>query len=246
MIIIPAIDIKNGRCVRLEQGRMSRETLYSDFPGEVAARWFEQGAERIHVVDLDGAVGGKPVNKNAIGDIARAVPIPIELGGGIRNMDTIEGYLDLGVHQIILGTAAYKAPDFIRRACERFPGRIILGIDARKGHVAVEGWTEETDTTASDMAKRFESVGVAAIIYTDILRDGMRTGPNLEATRTLAEAVRIPVIASGGISGIEDVSEILSLSEYGVTGMIVGKALYEGTLNLSEAVGFLKKAENPN
>lgn len=236
MIIIPAIDLKNGRCVRLEQGRMSRETVYSDVPAETALTWYNDGAERLHIVDLDGAVEGKPVNEKIIRDIVDAVPIPIQLGGGIRDMKTIETYFNLGIQMIILGTAAHKNPEFLAAACAEYPGRIILGLDANKGHVAIEGWTEETDITPNEMVKKYENLGISAIIYTDIQRDGMSTGPNIESTRILAEATDIPIIASGGISGLDDVVEILSLEEHGVTGMITGRALYEGNFRLSDAL----------
>ena len=246
MIVIPAIDIRNGRCVRLQQGEMSKETVYSEVPQEMAIKWFNEGAERLHLVDLDGAVEGRPVNSEVIENIVNAVQIPIQLGGGIRDLKTIEAYLNLGIHQVILGTVAYKDPEFVTLACREFPDRVILGIDAKKGNVAVEGWTEETDISPIRMAKDYESLGISKIIYTDIQRDGMRTGPNVEATKDLAEAVEIPVIASGGISGIDDVAKILTLSGYGVTGMITGKAIYEGTLNLSDAIGLVKKVKKQN
>ena len=240
MIVIPAIDIKGGRCVRLKQGQMSEETVYSEVPEEIAVKWFEQGSERLHLVDLDGAVHGEPVNESVIRKIIKAVPIPIQLGGGIRDMNTAKAYLDLGIHQIILGTVAHKDPDFVTLACKEFPERIILGIDAKENHVAVEGWTEETNMTPLEMARKYENIGISAIIYTDIQRDGMRTGPNVQATGALAEAIKTPVIASGGISDIDDVEKILTLSDYGVTGMITGKALYEGTLDLAEAIKLVK------
>ncbi|MBW2609788.1 MAG: 1-(5-phosphoribosyl)-5-[(5-phosphoribosylamino)methylideneamino]imidazole-4-carboxamide isomerase [Deltaproteobacteria bacterium] len=243
MIVIPAIDIKNSRCVRLKQGQMSKETVYSEVPEEMAIKWYEDGAERLHLVDLDGAISGRPINREVIRDIVNAVPIPIQLGGGIRDIKTIEVYLELGIHQIILGTVAFKDPEFVTLACKKFPGRIILGIDAKEGHVAVEGWTEETDMSPEEMAKSYEALGISAIIYTDIQRDGMSTGPNVEATKDLAEAINIPVIASGGISGIDDVAKISAISECGVIGMITGRALYEGTLNLAEAIRFLKNGK---
>jgi phosphoribosylformimino-5-aminoimidazole carboxamide ribotide isomerase len=236
VVVIPAIDIKGGRCVRLKQGEMSKETVYSEVPEEMALKWHEKGAERLHLVDLEGAVEGKAVNKGVIGRIATAVPIPTQLGGGIRDMETIEAYLKLGIDQVILGTVAHKNPQFFTQACKEFPGRIILGIDARKDRVAVEGWTEEIDITVIEMAKVFENTGISAIIYTDIHRDGMSTGPNVEATKALAQIVETPVIASGGISGIEDVAKILGLAEYGVMGMITGRALYRGTLDLADAI----------
>ncbi|MGD8228355.1 MAG: 1-(5-phosphoribosyl)-5-[(5-phosphoribosylamino)methylideneamino]imidazole-4-carboxamide isomerase [Desulfobacteraceae bacterium] len=240
MLVIPAIDIKGGRCVRLQQGEMSKETVYSEVPEEMAVKWVEKGAERLHLVDLDGAVQGKAVNKEVIRKIVAAVPIPIQLGGGIREMETIETYLGLGINQVILGTVAYKKPEFLARVCKEFAGRIILGVDARKDRVAIEGWTEETDMTVAQIAERFENIGISAIIYTDIHRDGMSTGPNVEATKTLAQTVEIPVIASGGISGIDDVAKILALEEYGVMGMITGRALYKGTLDLEEAIRLVK------
>lgn len=241
MIIIPAIDIRRGRCVRLRQGQMSKETVYSDVPEEMATKWFEQGAEKLHLVDLDGAVEGKAINKEVIRRIANDIPIPIQLGGGIRNIKTIEAYFDLGIQKIILGTIAYRNPEFVTLACKKFPGRILLGVDAKKDHVAIEGWTKETDMAPSEMAKRYEQIGISAIIYTDIHRDGMGRGPNVEATKFLAKAVKMPVIASGGISGIGDVSKIMTLSEYGVVGMITGQALYNGTLDLAEAIKITKR-----
>jgi len=236
LIVIPAIDIRNGRCVRLEQGEMSKETVYSNDPGAMAERWVSQGAERLHVVDLDGAVRGKPVNLDGVRRILESVSVPVQLGGGIRDLAALESYLQLGVDWIILGTSAIKDPDFLEKACREFPGRIILGMDARGERVAVEGWTEETTLTPRDIARRSEAVGVCTIIYTDIHRDGMGTGPNVERTRALARSVGIPVIASGGISGIRDVSEISRLKSEGVMGMITGRALYQGILNLPEAI----------
>ena len=233
MIVIPAIDIKGGRCVRLKQGEMSKETVYSEVPEEMAVQWHEKGAERLHLVDLDGAIEGKAVNKEVISGMVAAIPIPVQLGGGIRDMETIETYIKLGIN-----------PEFLTQACKEFAGRIILGIDARKDRVAVEGWTEETDMTVAEMAKGFENIGISAIIYTDIHRDGMSTGPNVEATKVLAQTVETPVIASGGISGIDDVAKILSLEAYGVTGMITGRALYNGTLDLADAIKLTKSQKN--
>jgi phosphoribosylformimino-5-aminoimidazole carboxamide ribotide isomerase len=216
---------------------MTDETVFSEVPEEMAVKWFKQGAERLHIIDLDGAVQGRPVNNLTIKRIVNAIPIPIQLGGGVRDMDVLEAYYNIGIHYMILGTMAYKDPEFVMQACDRFPGRIILGIDAKKDRVAVEGWTEEIDSSPVELAKKFEATGVTSIIYTDIHRDGMRTGPNVDATRALARAVEIPVIASGGISGISDVLEILTLSEDGVVGMITGRALYDGSLDLAEAIG---------
>ena len=244
MIVIPAIDLRNGRCVRLKQGQMSKETVYSDTPEEIAVKWYDKGAERLHLVDLDGAFEGRPVNRNAIKKIVESVPIPVQLGGGIRDLETIESYMDLGVQQVILGTVAYKNPEFIVKACENFPGKIILGIDAKEGRVAVEGWVEETDVSPFEMAEKYLSLEISAIIYTDIKRDGMGSGPNIEATRDLAKRLDIPVIASGGISGIDDVKRLLPLSVFGVTGMITGRALYEGKLDLVDAIKAAKGTEH--
>lgn len=236
MVVIPAIDIKGGLCVRLKQGRMTEETVFSKVPEKMAVKWFELGAERLHIVDLDGAARGRPVNSKIIERIVHAVPIPIELGGGVRDMDSLEAYLDSGITYVILGTVAYKDPEFVLKACATHPGRIILGIDARNETVAVEGWTEEIDSNPVELARKFEASGVDSIIYTDIHRDGMRTGPNVDSTRALARALKIPVIASGGISGIQDVIKILGLADDGVIGMITGRALYDGSLDLSEAI----------
>ncbi len=244
MLIIPAIDIKEGRCVRLKQGRMSDETVFSDIPEEMAVKWYECGARRLHLVDLDGAVQGKPVNKDVIKRIVNSVPIPIELGGGVREMSVLEAYFSLGLQYLILGTVAHKDPEFVRNACRAFPGQIILGIDAKNNRVAVEGWTEDLKQTPLELAKQFEKAGLAAIIYTDINRDGMRTGCNVEATKSLAKSIEPPVIASGGISGISDVLDILPLAEVGVTGMITGRALYDGSLNLAEAIKACKGKKN--
>jgi len=241
LIVIPAIDIKNGRCVRLQQGQFSKETVFSECPEEMALKWVEQGAKRIHLVDLDGAFQGRPVNGAVIKRIIDAVPVPIQLGGGIRERHSLESYFSLGVDYLILGTVAQKDPDLVAWACERYPGQILLGIDARKNRVALEGWTEEVDLSPVDLAKSFEDVGVTAIIYTDILRDGMKAGPNVAATRTLAQAIQIPVIASGGISTTSDVLEVVALSEYGVKGMITGRALYDGSLELSEAIKVVER-----
>jgi phosphoribosylformimino-5-aminoimidazole carboxamide ribotide isomerase len=220
---------------------MSKETIYSDRPEEMAVKWHNTGAERLHLVDLDGAVEGKPINREIIKNITESVPIPIQLGGGIRDFQTIESYLNLGIEQVILGTVAYKDPGFLEKACSQFPGKIILGIDARDGYIAIEGWTEETEITPSEMVEKYGDFGISAIIYTDISRDGMSTGPNIDATKELAQAIDIPVIASGGISGIEDVINVSSLEEFGVTGMITGKALYEGNLDLADAINILKE-----
>jgi phosphoribosylformimino-5-aminoimidazole carboxamide ribotide isomerase len=240
-MVIPAIDLKASRCVRLRQGKMADETVYSENPADMARTWARMGAERLHVVDLDGAVQGKPVNQEAIGRIVGAVSIPVQLGGGIRDMNHIETYLKAGVTWVILGTAAFKNPAFLSEACREFTGRVILAVDAQRGRAAGEGWTEETRLSALEAAKRFENEGVAAIVYTDIERDGMSVGPNVTATEALAKSVEVPVIASGGISGIHDVVRLLDLEACGVMGMITGRALYEGTLDLREAIRVSEK-----
>ena len=241
MIVIPAVDIKDGRCVRLKQGRMSEETVYSDDPVQMAGTWYSKGAERIHLVDLDGAVEGKRVNGEVIRNIARSVPVPVELGGGIRNLASIEFYLEAGVEWVILGTVACKNPEMVEEACRRFPGHVMLAIDARAGRVAVEGWTEDTERSAIEVARPFDGQGIAAVIYTDIQRDGMSVGPNLQATGEMAKALKTPVIASGGISGLEDIRKVMTLSGQGVMGVITGRALYEGTLDLGEAIRMSKE-----
>jgi phosphoribosylformimino-5-aminoimidazole carboxamide ribotide isomerase len=240
MIVIPAIDLKDGKCVRLEQGLMERDTVYSEDPADTARRWQTEGGELLHIVDLDGAFAGVPKNRGAIEAIVKAIDIPAQLGGGIRDLETIEAYLALGLSRVIIGTAAQRTPQLVKDACQRFPGRIVVGIDAKNGMVAVQGWAEVTDITAVELARRFEGDGVAAIIYTDIARDGMMRGPNLEATRQLAEAISIPVIASGGVSRLQDIENLLALEKYGVTGVITGKAIYSGSLNLCEAVRIAK------
>jgi len=243
MIVIPAVDIKGGRCVRLKQGRMSEETVYSDDPVQAAVTWCSKGAERIHLVDLDGAVGGKRVNGEVISEIARSVPVPVELGGGMRNLASVEFYLEAGVEWVILGTAACKDPNLVKEACRKFPGHVMLAIDARGGRVAVEGWTEDTERSAVEVARAFDSQGIAAVIYTDIQRDGMSVGPNVRATGELARALKTPVIASGGISGLEDIRKVMTLSGQGVMGVITGRALYEGTLDLVEAIRVSKESK---
>lgn len=241
MLVIPAIDLKEGRCVRLKQGFMGEETVFSSHPEEMALKWVRAGAERIHVVDLDGAVVGHPANADAVRRIVELVPIPVQVGGGIRHMKVLKRYLDMGVAQVILGTAAFKNPDLVAEACAAFPDRIVLGIDAREERVAIEGWTEETELSPAGMAKNFEAMGIAAVVYTDIYRDGMGTGPNVEATRNLARLLHVPVIASGGIAGISDVMKLLPLARDGVVGMITGRAIYDGRLDLQEAIRIAKE-----
>jgi phosphoribosylformimino-5-aminoimidazole carboxamide ribotide isomerase len=244
MLVIPAIDLKEGRCVRLEQGLMERDTVYSDDPAAQAHSWQEQGGELLHIVDLDGAFAGVPRNREAIAAIVRAIDIPTELGGGIRDLATIEAYLELGVGRVILGTVAKENPQLVAEACRLFPGRIVVGIDARDGLVAVRGWADVTEKKASDLAKEMEGFGVSAVIYTDIARDGMLQGPNLEATRLLAESISIPVIASGGVSSLRDIENLMAIEDYGVVGVITGKAIYTGALDLREAVALTKKGKS--
>jgi len=236
LIVIPAIDLKDGKCVRLAQGDFSRITVYSENPTEIAAQWQEQGAERIHIVDLDGSLAGSPRNSRAILAIVRSVGIPVEVGGGIRDIRTVASYVEGGVQWVILGTAALKNRSFVQEACRLFHGRIIIGIDARDGLAAAEGWTEKTAEPAVDIARLYEGDDPAAIVYTDIKRDGMETGVNIEATRMLARSVSIPVIASGGVAGIEDIKRVAKIEADGVMGVIVGKALYAGSLGLPEAI----------
>ena len=236
MIIIPAIDLKGGQCVRLAQGDFKRVTVYGEHPAEVAKLWQRQGADRIHIVDLDGSLVGSPRNRAAIEDIIHEVDIPLELGGGIRDMATIEAYVHLGVRWVILGTAAVRNESFAREACQTFKDRVILGIDASDGQVAVQGWTEQTALPAVDLARRYEAYGIAAIVYTDIKRDGMETGVNIEATKALAQAVCTPVIASGGVSGLQDIGQLLKIERFGVMGVIIGRSLYTGALSLSDAI----------
>ena len=242
MIIIPAVDIKGGKCVRLLQGRMDAETVFGEDPVAIARKWESAGASLIHVVDLDGAIQKSPQNLASIRKIVEQVKAPIQVGGGIRNEDTVQMYMDLGVSRTIIGTEAIRNPALIERLCKRYPGRIVVAIDARNGRVAIEGWTETTGVEAVTLAKQFEDVGVAAINFTDIHRDGMQTGPNIEETRRLAEAVCIPVVASGGVSSLEDIKNIFSLKSSGVTGIIVGKALYSGSLDLKTGLEWLKSS----
>jgi phosphoribosylformimino-5-aminoimidazole carboxamide ribotide isomerase len=237
MVIIPAIDIKDGRCVRLKQGNMSEETVFSDDPVSVARHWLAQGARRLHVVDLNGAVAGKPKNESVIREIVRAVgdEIPVQLGGGIRDLDTVEAYIDAGVTYVVIGTAAVKNPGFLQDACAAFVGHIIAGLDARDGKVAVEGWSKLTGHDVLDLARKFEEYGAESIIYTDIGRDGMLTGVNIDATVRLAQELRVPLIASGGLTNIADVKALCQVEDEGIIGVITGRALYEGTLDFKKA-----------
>lgn len=236
MLVIPAIDLKDGKCVRLRQGRMEDDTVFSDDPLAVAERWVQAGARRLHIVDLNGAFVGKPVNAAIIREIVRAYPdLPVQVGGGIRDDDTIQTYLDAGVRYVILGTKAINTPHFVGDVCREFPGHIIVGLDAKNGKVAIDGWSKLSHHDVIDIAQRFEKDGVEAIIYTDISRDGMMGGVNIEATVTLARAVSIPIIASGGISRLEDIMALCAVADEGITGVITGRALYEGTLDLAAA-----------
>lgn len=241
MLVIPAIDLKEGKCVRLEQGLMDKDTVFNDNPAAQALQWQEEGAGLLHIVDLDGAFAGEPKNRGAIEAIVKTLTIPAQLGGGIRDMATIESYLSLGLFRVIIGTAAQRNPELVKEACSKFPGRIVVGIDAKNGMVAVQGWAEVTGVTAVELAKKFEGFGVSAIIYTDISRDGMLQGPNIEATRALAEAVAIPVIASGGVSSLADIEHLMAIESSGVSGVITGKAIYTGAIKLSEAVELTRK-----
>lgn len=236
MLLIPAIDLKGGKCVRLRQGRMDEETVFSDDPVAMAGRWVEAGARRLHLVDLDGAFAGKPANAEVVHAIAEAFPeLPIQIGGGIRDEDTVQAYLDAGVQYVIIGTKAVSAPHFVNDLCLEFPGHVIVGLDAREGKVAIDGWSKLSRHDVIDMAQRFEDDGVAAIVYTDISRDGMMKGVNVEATVRLAQAVRIPVIASGGVTNIDDIRALCAVEEEGIMGAITGRAIYEGTLDFAEA-----------
>jgi phosphoribosylformimino-5-aminoimidazole carboxamide ribotide isomerase len=236
MLLIPAIDLKEGKCVRLRQGRMEDDTVFSDDPVAVAGKWVEQGAKRIHLVDLDGAFAGKPKNASIINEIANAFPdVPVQIGGGIRDEDTIQGYLSAGVQYVIIGTKAVTEPHFINHIGVEFPGHIIVGLDAKDGKVAIDGWSKLSKHTVIEMAQQFESDGVEAIIYTDISRDGMMQGVNVESTAKLARAIHIPVIASGGITNIDDIHALGKVAGDGIMGAITGRAIYEGTLDFSEA-----------
>jgi phosphoribosylformimino-5-aminoimidazole carboxamide ribotide isomerase len=236
MLVIPAIDLKAGRCVRLYQGDMDQATIYSDNPVATALRWQSEGAERLHIVDLDGAISGAGVNTAVIEQICQALTIPVQVGGGIRNLDAIERLLSRGVARVILGTVAYRQPEVVATACQRFPGHITVGIDARAGKVAVQGWTEATELEASALARRCADVGVSEIVYTDIARDGTEQGVNLEATLALARSVPLPIIASGGVASVRDIERLVPLESEGIVGVIIGRALYTGAVKLAEAI----------
>ena len=237
MLLIPAIDLKDGQCVRLRQGLMEDATVFSDKPVDMAVHWVAQGARRLHLVDLNGAFAGKPKNLGAIKDILAAVSddVPVQLGGGIRDLDTIEKYLDLGLSYVIIGTAAINNPQFLRDACDAFPNQIIVGLDAKDGMVATDGWAKVTKYHVTEMGQRFADYGVNSIIYTDIGRDGMLSGVNIEATVKLAEAVSVPVIASGGLTNLDDIRALCEVESSGVEGAVTGRAIYEGAIDFKQA-----------
>ncbi|NJM10983.1 MAG: 1-(5-phosphoribosyl)-5-[(5-phosphoribosylamino)methylideneamino]imidazole-4-carboxamide isomerase [Synechococcaceae cyanobacterium SM1_2_3] len=245
MLLIPAIDLKDGKCVRLRQGRMEDSTIFSDDPVAMAARWVEAGARRLHLVDLNGAFAGQPVNAQVIRRIAQTFPdLPIQVGGGIRDEETVDAYLDAGVQFVIIGTKAVQEPHFINEMCLEYPGHIIVGLDAKDGRVAINGWSKLSKHDVIDLAQIFERDGVEAIIYTDIGRDGMMQGVNVEATVRLAQAITIPVIASGGVSTLDDVRALCAVEKEGVMGAIIGRALYDGIIDLAEAQRLADAAEN--
>lgn len=236
MIVIPAIDLKDGACVRLRQGLMDDSTVFSDRPVEMAAQWVDKGARRLHLVDLNGAFDGKPVNGEVVTEIAKKYPdLPIQIGGGIRSLETISHYLEAGVNFVIIGTKAVKEPEFVAEACKEFPGHVIVGLDAKEGFVATDGWAEVSEVKATELAKRFAGDGVSSIVYTDIARDGMMQGVNVAATVEMAQASPIPVIASGGITNMDDIRALAEKEASGIMGAITGRAIYEGTLDIEEA-----------
>jgi phosphoribosylformimino-5-aminoimidazole carboxamide ribotide isomerase len=239
MLIIPAIDLKDGQCVRLRQGLMEDSTVFSDDPVAMATQWVKAGTRRLHLVDLNGAFAGEPVNGEVVNAIAKAYPsLPIQIGGGIRSLETIEAYVKAGVSYVIIGTKAVREPEFVGEACRAFPGKVIVGLDAKNGLVATDGWAEVSDVKATDLARQFDALGVSAIVYTDIARDGMMQGVNVEATVEMAKASSIPVIASGGITNMDDIKALASVAFSGICGAITGRAIYEGTLDVAEAQAY--------
>ncbi len=245
MLLIPAIDLKDGKCVRLRQGRMDDDTVYSDDPVTMAGKWIDAGAKRLHLVDLNGAFAGKPENSGIIRQICKTFPnVPIQVGGGIREKDTVQAYLDAGVSYAIIGTKAVQSPEFVAQLCTAFPGHVIVGLDAKQGKVATDGWASISTHNVIDMATMFEHDGVEAIIYTDISRDGMQTGVNIESTVALAEAVNIPIIASGGITNLDDIRSLCAVENAGIVGAITGRAIYEGSLDFFEAQKLADKLGN--
>jgi len=236
MILIPAIDLKEGHCVRLRQGNMDETTVFSDDPVSMAGKWVDQGCSRLHLVDLDGAFEGEPINADVIEEISASYPdLEIQIGGGIRSIETVEAYLEAGVDYVIIGTMAVKRPEFVTQLCSEFPGNVIIGLDAKDGMVATHGWAEESEHEACDLARRFEDQGVAAIVYTDISRDGMMQGVNVEATSELARSISVPVIASGGVTDMDCIVKLNEVKDSGIEGVIIGRALYERTIDLAEA-----------
>jgi phosphoribosylformimino-5-aminoimidazole carboxamide ribotide isomerase len=241
MLLIPAIDIKDGKCVRLRQGDMKDTTIFADDPVAAARRWVQAGAQRLHIVDLDGAVAGEPVNADLVHRIVEEFPeLPIQIGGGIRDEDTVEAYLNAGVQYVILGTKAVNEPHFVSDLCVEFPRHIIVGLDAREGKLAVEGWSKLSKHDLVDLAQHFENDGVEAILYTDISRDGMLSGINIEATRELAESIRIPVIAAGGLTSLDDLKAVCEIGDSGVVGVVAGRSIYEGTLDFSQGLNLVR------
>ena len=245
MILFPAIDLKEGRCVRLIQGDMAQATVFNDHPADQAASFEEQGFEWLHIVDLDGAFAGKPVNAEAVRAIVKRISLPIQLGGGIRDIRTVEGWLEAGIRRVIIGTAAVKDPSFVREAARRFPDRVAVGIDARDGRVAVDGWASLSEMSAEELGLRFQDAGVAAIIYTDIARDGLLKGLNIESTLALANALNIPVIASGGLASIDDIARLTQPDCAVLEGAISGRALYDGRLDPAEALAMIRSSKRP-
>ena len=248
MLVIPAIDLKDGQCVRLRQGRMEDSTVFSDDPVEMAVHWLERGAKRLHIVDLNGAFEGTPVNAEIVTAIAKTCPqLPIQIGGGIRNLESVRFYIEAGVSFVIIGTAAVKDPDFVKQACEAFPGKIIVGLDAFNGKVATEGWSDVSEVSVVEVANKFADVGVSALVYTDIARDGMMQGCNIEATVKLAEQSPVPIIASGGIAKLADIVDLRASAKTktgaGIIGAITGRAIYEGKLDLTEAQAYCNAEE---
>ncbi len=246
MLLIPAIDLKDGHCVRLKQGDMNDATVFSDDPVQVAQRWVDLGAQRIHLVDLNGAIAGKPKNEAVIKSIIKAVGdrVEVQLGGGIRDLDTVERYLDDGLRYVIIGTAAVKNPGFLHDACSAFPGHIIVGLDAKGGKVATDGWSKLTGHDVLDLARKYENLGVEAIIYTDIGRDGMLSGVNMQATVELAKQVTIPIIASGGVTDLSDIQKLIDCQDDGVAGAILGRSIYEGTLDFAKALALCANVDS--
>lgn len=244
MLIIPAIDLKDGQCVRLKQGLMDESTVFSNDPAAMASQWVQEGARRLHLVDLNGAFAGTPVNQEVVNEITSSHPeLPVQIGGGIRNLETIEAYVNAGVSWVIIGTQAVKNPEFVAEACKEFPDKIIVGLDAKNGFVATEGWAEVSDIKATELAKRFEQDGVTSIVYTDIARDGMMQGVNIQETVTMALASSISIIASGGITNMDDIRALKEVEESGIVGAITGRAIYEGTLDLETAQAYCDKGQ---